>query len=170
MDITWNERAAKAWVPAPVTRQELELSERTVRATEQAAAAVIRAAERLPPAWETLGRLLLRAEGVASSNIEGLRAPVALVAAAEVERGAGGDESAAWIARNLDAVALALTDTKRKGLSVAMLQRWHRALMRDTNLPAEMVGRFRRAQGWIGGTITHRCRVRPDRRRHTSGR
>jgi len=41
--------------------------------------------ELLPGTWEPIARILLRAEGVASSNIEGLRAPLESVVAAAID-------------------------------------------------------------------------------------
>lgn len=33
-----------------------------------------------------------------------------------------------------------------------MLHDWHRRLMRNSDLPPEMIGTFRPALGWVGGT------------------
>lgn len=96
-------------------------------------------------------RLLLRAEGVASSNIEGVRAPIALVAAAELDDEAAGT-TAAWVADNLAAVQSAVADATTTSLTIESLHRWHRELMRPSGLPPELIGRFRPAQRWIGGT------------------
>ncbi|MFN2388309.1 MAG: Fic family protein [Actinomycetota bacterium] len=149
--ITWRGRAARAWVPNPLTTLDLELSVEVVRRTEQAAAAVRLANAQLPVAWEPLARLLLRAEGVASSDIEGVRAPAGLVALAEAEPDAVGG-TAAWIADNLATLRWAIADDVRRPLTLRTLHRWHKQLMRHGTLPGEMVGRFRTAQGWIGGS------------------
>ena len=86
--IEWNGRPARAWLPDPLASRSLDLPVDVARATERAAAAVLRVGDRLPSGWEPLARLLLRAEGIASSNIEGLRAPAAQVAAAELDEAA----------------------------------------------------------------------------------
>lgn len=148
----WRGRPVEAWLPDPTSAIELDaLRPSTVRATEQAIAAVRRSDDRMPPEWEPLARLLLRAEGVASSNIEGLYAPFEQVAVAEIAPSTV-DASAAWVADNLAVVLDAVNDAPRP-LSEAMVHHWHRRLM--THAPrreAVRAGRYRDAPGWIGGT------------------
>ncbi|HVA05450.1 MAG TPA: Fic family protein [Acidimicrobiales bacterium] len=151
VEIRWNARPARAWLPDPLSDVPLDLSTKSVRQTERAAAAVVRAADRLPPNWEPLARLLLRAEGVASSSVEGLRSPLVEVAAAEVDDRAV-PSSAAWVADNLEAVAQAVRSAPGAALTVEELHRWHRRLMVHSHLPEEFRGTFRTAQGWIGGS------------------
>jgi Fic family protein len=148
--ITWQERRAQAWLPGPLDERAIDLSSSTIRKTEQAAASVRRADDLLPGSWEAVARILLRSEGVASSDIEGLRAPIEAVVAAEVDDTTA-DRTAAWVADNLAVVHEAVLSSGRP-LSVAALHRWHRRLMQHGDLPASFVGRFRTAQGWIGGT------------------
>jgi Fic family protein len=94
--------------------------------------------------------LLLRAEGVASSFIEGIRRPLVDVAAAEV--GATDDRTARYISDNLTAVIDALHGAGRP-LTLDTLNRWHRLLMATgSELEPAMIGAFRDAQSWIGGT------------------
>lgn len=149
--IAWRGRPARAWVPDPLTLLDLELSADVARRTEQARAAIRLADAQLPTRWEPLVRLLLRAEGVASSNIEGLRAPPGLIALAETDPDAAGG-TAAWIADNLMTLRAAVTDDVDKPLTARTLQRWHAQLMVHGSLPNDMVGRWRTAQGWIGGS------------------
>jgi Fic family protein len=148
--IEWRGRPATAWLPDPLANQPLEVEAATVRKVERAVAAVQRSRDRLQADWEPPARLLLRAEGLASSNIEGLRAPVAEVAAAEL--GSPVDDEAAWVADNLAVVDLALaaagTDSP---LRIADLHAWHRRLMRHGPLDDSLIGRLRDRQGWIGG-------------------
>jgi Fic family protein len=147
--VPWNGAQVRAWVPHLLTGQDFEVSVRTARRTEQAVAAV-RASGVASTRFEPLALLLLRAEGVASSYIEGLRTPLADVAAAEV--GDTSNATAAWVADNLTAVRYALNGAGRN-LTVEGIHEWHRLLMGPTGrLPEEMVGAFRTAQSWIGGT------------------
>lgn len=150
--IEWKGRPATAWAPDPLARRDMAVGTDVVRRTERAVAAVRLADARLPSGWEPLARLLLRAESVASSNIEGLHARVADVAAAELDGEAvGGD--AAWVADNLGAVTDALAAARGGGrLTRKALHGWHGRLMRHSALGRGMVGAFRPAQGWIGGS------------------
>ncbi len=149
--IEWNGRSVAAWVPASLAVRAVRLTEATVRLTEQAAAAARRGSDALPADWEALARLLLRAEGVASSYVEGVRAPVAEVAAAELDPTVG--ETAAWVANNLAAVVQAVGEAREGPLEIESLHRWHRRLMAGAgNLPAHLIGASRDLQGWIGGT------------------
>jgi len=150
-DITWQGRSARAWVPDGVSHDDFEVPVLVARRTEQAGAAVRRADERLPGAWEPIVRMLLRSEGIASSDIEGIRAPIEDVVLAEIDDDVA-DDTAAWIADNLAVVKSAIRAAGRTSLSVSVLNRWHRRLMRHSPLPARLKGRFRDAQGWIGGT------------------
>jgi Fic family protein len=149
--IRWSGRTVTAWVPDPLVERDLLLSEATVRRTEQAAAAARRGSDALPADWEALARLLLRAEGVASSFVEGIRAPLAEVAAAELDPTVG--ETAVWVADNLAAVLAAIGEGREGPLEVASLHRWHRRLMAGaSHLPAHLIGAARDLQGWIGGS------------------
>jgi len=138
-------------VPEPLAELTFHLPERVVRATERAAASLQRADDRIAHRFETLARLLLRAEGVASSQIEGVRAPAELVAVAELDADAI-DTSSAWVADNLAVVDDSLSHARTRGtLGVRKLNTWHRRLMVHGTLPGELVGTFRRAQNWVGG-------------------
>ena len=154
----WNGAPVRAWVPHLLASQDFEVGIRTARHTEQAIAAV-RTGGAASTRFEPPALLLLRAEGVASSYIEGLRTPFVDVAAAEV--GETSNPTAGWVADNLAAVRLAL-DGAGRNLAVEDIHEWHRRLMGPTRrLPEEMVGAFRTAQSWIGGTVTARRLLRP---------
>ena len=147
--IVWNGAPVRAWVPHLLASQDFEVGVRTARRTEQAVAAV-RAEGAVSARFESLALMLLRAEGVASSYIEGLRTPYRDVAAAEI--GDTSNPTAVWVADNLATVRQALGGAGRP-LAVEDIHHWHRRLMGPTgHLPDEMVGAFRTAQSWIGGT------------------
>lgn len=144
----WHGRTARAWLAEPLGSRRFELPEPTVRKSEQAVAALRVSDTRMQPEWEPLARLLLRTEGIASSSIEGVQAPITDVALAELGLGAVGD--AAWVADNLQAVTEA---TEHAGqLTIDALHQWHTSLMQHSSLNDSMIGSFRRAPGWIGGT------------------
>jgi Fic family protein len=151
LPIEWNGRGVVAWVPAFLAARDLRLTEATVRLTERAAAAARRGSDALPADWEALARLLLRAEGVASSYVEGVRAPVAEVAAAELDPTVG--ETAAWVADNLAAVLQAVAEARQGPLEIESMHRWHRRLMTgQSHLSDHLIGASRDLQGWIGGS------------------
>ena len=148
--ITWQGRRVDAFVPALMPRA-VDLPERVVRATERAAASLQRVDDRLAHRFEPLARLMLRAEGVASSHIEGVRAPAELVAVAQIDAGAV-DATSAWVADNLAVVDTSLEHARSDtALTADDLHRWHARLMVHGALPGELVGQYRRVQNWVGG-------------------
>ena len=151
--IVWNGRRAAAFVPARLADRDLTLDAPTATRAGEAVAEVLRAAETLDLDYEPLARLLLRLEGVASSYIEGITAPVLDVVLAEQGR-ARADDAAEWVAAAL-ATTVAAVDEAASGhapLAVDTLCGWHRLLMTGSPTPERYVGRIRDEQGWIGGT------------------
>ena len=149
--ILWRGRRAKAFVPTKLADRDLELAPSTIAASARAQAAVEHGAETMPEDYAALARLLLRAEGVASSFIEGVTAPVVDVVLAELHN-EGAPSAAAWVAANLAAVSEAIEEAPTSPLTVDTLCRWHRTLMTGSPTPAQHVGALRTEQGWIGGT------------------
>ncbi len=150
--VTWQGRPVDAAAPARIAALEPRLSVATARRTERAAAAVRRADDRASGVLEVSARLLLRAEGLASSAIEGLRSPTTEVALAEaiaIEGEGEGATTAGWVADNLAVVSDALAEPGP--ISIEHLLGWHARLMRHADLPAEFVGRWRDRLGWVGG-------------------
>ncbi len=152
--IVWHGRRATAFVPTLLAERDLALDAATATRTGAAVAEVLRAAETLDLAFEPLARLLLRSEGVASSYIEGITAPVLDVVLAEQGRGRTDDAAAGWVAAALAAMnaAVAEASSGHVALDVETLCRWHRLLMTGSPTPERYVGRIRDEQGWIGGT------------------
>lgn len=150
---TWEppgQRASRfqAFIPDPIAGLGLSLSGQILQQCEQAAMDLARVDGYLPVPWQPVARLLLRAEGLASSDIEGLRVtPRRLLQAAEHPA----DQTARWVAGNLDALDFALA-TSGEDLSMSGINEWHRRLMIQSALPDRYVGKLRTEQGWIGGT------------------
>jgi Fic family protein len=147
--IVWRGRRARAFVPQLLADRDLGLSPQTVARTATAAAEVGVGAAALGPDYEALGRLLLGAEGVASSYIEGVGASIADVALAAAAESS--DTPASWVAANLRAANDAVASAQRP-LSRKRLCEWHRMLMTGSPLPGRYVGVLRKEQGWVGGT------------------
>lgn len=147
--LTWRGAPVRAWLPDPLGGRVRALSEPTVRTTERAAAAVREVSMRMPTGFEPLARLLLRAEGLASSRVEGIEAPLDEVVRAEVETAGG---AAAHVADNLGVVDAALAHALGgEALSEDRLHDWHRQLMAHGALTERSIGRWRDEIGWIGG-------------------
>ena len=109
---------------------------------------------------EVLARLLLRAESVASSRIEGLEVGGRRLARAEVAR-ALGDESrdvtADEVLGNIDAMIWAVESvSEREAISVKHILEMHKRLLSRTRLSAH-AGEIRSVQNWIGGSSYNPC-------------
>jgi Fic family protein len=149
--VLWQGRRVRAFVPRLLADRDLTLDRTAAARCGAAELSVARGAEALPEDYAPLARLLLRAEGIASSYIEGVRAPVVDVVLAE--RG-GADEHtpATWVAANLVATEQAVASAAGTDpLTPDDLCRWHATLMAGSPTPARYVGRIRDEQGWIGG-------------------
>jgi Fic family protein len=109
---------------------------------------------------EALARLLLRAESVASSRIEGLEVGVGRLARAEAARQMGesiDDVTAEAVLGNIDAMELAVSQFAcKEHLELADLLAMHRVLMRHTRTP-EAGDQVRSVQNWIGGNDYNPC-------------
>ena len=149
--IVWRGRQARAFVPTRLAERDLTLDSETIALAARAEAAVEHGAETMPDDFAALARLLLRAEGVASSFIEGVTAPVVDIVLAEASKGAV-PSAAAWVAANLAAVSEAVDHAHAGPLTVEALCQWHRTLMTGSPTPAQYVGVLRAEQGWIGGS------------------
>lgn len=149
--IVWRGRRARAFVPTRLADRDLSLDARSVAGASRAQAAVEHGAETMPEDFAALARLLLRAEGVASSFIEGVTAPVVDIVLAEADESEA-PSAAAWVAANLTAVTDAVANAHAGPLTIESLCDWHRTLMTGSPTPAQHVGVLGAEQGWIGGT------------------
>lgn len=153
VEVVWNGRRVRAFVPDLLRHRDLTLDAASAARAAAAAAEVAHAAEALAGDYEPLARLLLRSEGVASSYIEGITAPLVDVVVAEERLGRPQAGAGAWVASNLAAVSEAVSSAAgASALSVEALCSWQRTLMAGSPTPERYVGRLRDEQGWIGGT------------------
>ena len=151
--VIWHGRRVRAFVPALLADRDLTLDAPTAARTAAAATEVGHAAEAMDADYEPLARLLLRSEGVASSHIEGITAPVVDIVLAEERLGRQEAGAAAWVASNLAAVSTAVASAETAApVSVEMFCEWHRTLMTGSPTPERYVGTIRDEQGWIGGS------------------
>jgi Fic family protein len=109
---------------------------------------------------EALARIMLRAEAVASSRIEGLELGARRLLQAEVVRGlaeAPSDVTATEVLGNIDAMVYAV-EVIGEGdpIPVKLLLEVHRRLLAGTRLE-NYGGRLRDQQNWIGGSAYNPC-------------
>lgn len=104
---------------------------------------------------EALARLLLRAESVASSHIEGLHIGPSRLLRADAARAQGdepNDVTATEVLANIDAMTFAIREiTYTAIITPDLLRETHRRLLAPTRI-AEHGGRLRTLQNWIGGS------------------
>jgi len=110
---------------------------------------------------EALARILLRAESVASSRIEGLQIGARRLLRAEAARGLGEenpvDVTAVEVLGNIDAMVYGIDQIKAGDtITVDLLLEIHRRLLARTKLE-EYGGTFREQQNWIGGSEYNPC-------------
>jgi len=110
---------------------------------------------------ETLARLLLRAESVASSHIEGLQVGGRRLLRAEAARTSGvasGDVTADEVLGNIEAMRTAgtLAVPGPRAPTADDLLAIHARLLADTRLAAH-AGHLRQEQNWIGGSSYNPC-------------
>ncbi|HEY9287347.1 MAG TPA: Fic family protein [Candidatus Dormibacteraeota bacterium] len=109
---------------------------------------------------EALARILLRAEAIASSKIEGLEIGPRRLLRAEAARDFGerpSDITAAEVLGNIDAMAHVI-DSVHTGDEITheLLLEIHRRMMVNSRLGAA-AGHFRTTQNWIGGSDYNPC-------------
>jgi Fic family protein len=109
---------------------------------------------------EALARILLRAECVASSRIEGLEVGARRLLRAEAAIDLGEeptDVTAAEVVGNIDAMASAIRYIKPEDtITVDIMLAFHRRLLSGTRLEA-YAGHIRGEQNWIGGSDHNPC-------------
>ena len=113
-----------------------------------------------PGAWVAMARLLLRAEAVASSRIEGLEVGGRRLLRAELARGyenSRPDVTATEVLKNIEAMHWAVeTLSDVPELRVDDILAVHEQLLAGTSLE-RFGGTIRQEQNWIGGTSFNPC-------------
>ena len=152
----------EAYVPDPLIGRKIVLDGDVAADVADAEAAIVRlnADARALVDTEALARILLRAEAVASSRIEGLEVGARRLLHVEVIRGLKEDSSdvtATEVLGNIDAMVYGVDAVEPGGpITVDVLLEVHRRLLAGTRLE-EYGGRFREEQNWIGGSSYNPC-------------
>ena len=109
---------------------------------------------------EALARILLRAESVASSKIEGLVIGARRILRAEVEsnlNGSATDVTATEVLANIQAMVFGIEHIEEDSpITLELILSIHEHLMAGTRL-SEYGGKLREAQNWIGGSDFNPC-------------
>ena len=152
----------RAYLPDPLLGRELLLGASTAAdlADVERAVFALQATHPVAVNLEALARLLLRAEAVASSFIEGLRVNVRRLAKEEVSARSGlgsHDETARAVLANVAAMEAALELAGSDApITVDDVRALHTRLMDGTG-DAAWGGRLRTEQNWVGGTGMSPC-------------
>lgn len=151
-----------AYMPDPLAARQFLLRGDVAADIAEAEAAIARLDSRASTLTDTeaLARILLRAESVASSRIEGLEIGPRRLLRADAARQMGvspGDIGAEEVLGNIDAMRAALEiGASGKPLTRDLLLEIHRRLLEGTHL-APYAGRMREVQNWIGGNDHNPC-------------
>ena len=152
----------RAYVPDPLVNRTFRLDGDVAADVADAEAALARFdAQAVALAdTEALARLLLRAESVASSRIEGLEVGGRRLLRAEAAANLGEevrDVTAAEVLGNIQAMTWAVGAVgPGDNITVHHLLETHRLLLQGTRLD-EYAGRVRKEQNWIGGSSYNPC-------------
>lgn len=152
----------EAYVPDRLTRRIFRFDGEVAADVADAEAAIARLNVEATSLVDTeaLARILLRAESVASSRIEGLQIGARRLLRAEAARRldeSPTDVTAGEILGNIDAMVYAIQQIHAGDpISVNLLLEIHRRLFVGTKFE-EYGGRFREHQNWIGGNDHHPC-------------
>ena len=152
----------EAYVPDLLVRHRISLDGEVAADVADAEAAITRLNLEATALVDTeaLALLLLRAESVASSRIEGLEVGPQRLLRAEAARELGeapSDITAIEVLRNIDAMASAVQSLGAGDpITVERILDFHRRLLAGTRLD-EHAGRTRTKQNWIGGSDYNPC-------------
>ena len=152
----------EAYVPDPLVGRNFTIDGEVAADIADAEAAIARLNVEATSLVDTeaLARILLRAESVASSRIEGLEIGAQRLLRAEAARVLGDDHSdvtAVEVLGNIDAMVYGIGAVgPGDPVTVEILLEIHRRLLSGTRLE-EYGGRFREEQNWIGGSAYNPC-------------
>jgi Fic family protein len=152
----------EAYVPDSLTSRTVTLDGNVAADVTDAETAITRLDARASTLADTegLARLLLRAESVASSRIEGLEIGARKLLRTEAARQSGEriiDLTAAEVLGNINAMSAAVRELgPGDQISPDTLLGFHRRLMANSRLHAQ-AGRIREQQNWIGGSEYSPC-------------
>jgi Fic family protein len=152
----------ECYIPDSLAGRDIVLSSETAAdiADAERAIAVLDAGASTLLDTEALARILLRAESVASSRIEGLEVGARRLLRAEAAMALGeepSDITATEVLANINAMASTIRSVSPGDpIKVEVLLNFHRQLLAGTRLDAH-AGSIRTEQNWIGGSSYNPC-------------
>jgi Fic family protein len=152
----------ETYLPDPLVGRTINLAGETAADVADAETAVARlnVEARALLDTEAVARLLLRADAVASSRIEGLEVGGRRLLKAQAARVMGGESSditAVEVLNNVEAMSWAVdTLSDARTITVADILSIHRRLLAATRLEGH-AGQLRASQNWIGGSDYNPC-------------
>jgi len=152
----------EAYLPDPLMARAIVLEGAVAADVADAEAAITRLnlEARTLVDTEALARLLLRAESVASSKIEGLEIGPRRLLEAEAMRALGqksSDVTASEVLGNIEAMVYAVRSLRSdEALTLEQLLEIHRRLLAGSRLE-DGGGKIRSVQNWIGGSSYNPC-------------
>ncbi len=149
----------QAFIPDPLTGLRFELPSQLIGVVSDAEHAIRTLNSPTAPALAPLARLLLRTESVASSKVEGMAVDARSLARAEAKAdiGAKVPATAGEVLANIDAMTFAVEEAAAgREFRVERIVDIHRVLL-ENSPRAEIAGRIRNEQNWIGGNDYNPC-------------
>ena len=152
----------EAYVPDPLVGRAFSFDGEVAADIADAEAAIARLNAEATSLVDTeaLARILLRAESVASSRIEGLEIGARRLLRAEAARSLGDDPTdvtAVEVLGNIDAMVFAIEHVDAGDpITVELVLDVHQRLFVKTQLE-QYAGKFREQQNWIGGSEYNPC-------------
>jgi Fic family protein len=152
----------EAYVPDPLAGRRIKLGGDVAADVVEAEVAITRLDVEASALIETeaLARILLRAESVASSRIEGLQVGAGRLLRAEAVRERGGyvkDVTASEVLANIEAMRFVIQGVEpEEEIAPVQLLEVHRRLLHGTWLEKH-AGVVRSEQNWIGGSSYNPC-------------
>jgi Fic family protein len=149
----------EAYIPEPLAGLPLTLPVEVAGVVSEAESAIGSLNDVARPALAPLARLLLRTESIASSKVEGMQMGARELARAEakLEAGAKAAPTAVEVMANIDAMELAVHQASTvERFGIPEILAIHARLMEKAP-NAQVAGRFRTGQNWIGGNDYNPC-------------
>ncbi len=144
-------RSLRVCIPAEIASRTFSLDSQLISKSESAISAISNLDSAHGDALESLDRLLIRAESIASSKIENLHATSEEYARALYGNNSNASAVAMVAGTNTLTALIASVDASKK-VTESALKHAHQTLMKDVPREQESAGAYRRVQNWIDGS------------------